>query len=268
MNGSQPTPHWDQNQPTLGQWGVIAAVVLILFCGAAGFLFFAFRTFSQWTQGRNQQATQVAATATAAVQMQLAVIDTARSWPLSIYDSFYENENEWLTGEIDDDYTTMTTAINGVYKWEAVAKQGFVWRIWPRSDTVSDFYLSVEAQNTSDNRAAQYGVVFWNNDDGYYYLEIRDGEYFRVLSVYNQEWTTLIDSTYSAALKAGEANQLEVVAQSDDIYILINGELVGQTTGSHASEGQVGLAIGLSEAGETATILFDNYEFRFPTTAK
>jgi hypothetical protein len=266
MNEENPVSSWDQNQPTFGQWGLIAGIIVILFCGAAGFLFFAYRTYSQWAEGRNQQATQVAATATAEVQYHIDIVNTAREWPLAFFDSFYDNENEWQTGEIDDDYTTMMTSINGRYIWEAEAKQGFVWRIWPQSDTVSDFYISVEAQNTSKNHNAQYGLIFHNNDGSYNYLEIRDNQSFRVLNLYEQEWIELIPSTFSALIQPGEANHLEVVAQSGIFYILINGELVGQTSSSYPTEGQVGLAIGLSEVGETATIEFDNFEFRFPTS--
>jgi hypothetical protein len=254
--------NWDDNQPDYRQWVFVIGIGIVFLCGLAAFIFFGFQTFNRWTVAQNENATQVAATSTAEVATRVRAIQEASRWPTLTFDPFTENVNEWMDGEIDDEYATMSLSVNGRYVWNASAKQGFIWRVWPRSDVVSDFYLAVDAQNLSDNLDAQYGLIFRNNDGAYYYLEVRDTQYFEVYSYINNEWNELITSTYTEAIRPGAVNRLEIAAKDDVFYFLINNQFVGETIGSLPSRGQVGVAIGMSNAGEEATIAFDNFELR------
>ena len=262
MNEEKTSANLENNQPDSRQWALVIGIGIVFLCGLAAFIFFGFQTYNRWTVAQNESATQVAATSTSEVAERVRVIQETSRWPQLILDPFSENVNEWMDGDIDDDYATMLLSINGRYIWDAVAKQGFIWRVWPRSDVVRDFYLTVEAQNLSDNLDAQYGLIFRNNEDGYFFLEVRDTQYFQVYSYANNEWTELITSTYTEAIRPGGVNHLEIAAKDDVFYIVINNQFVGETTGSYPSRGQVGVAIGMSEAGEEAIIAFDNFELR------
>jgi hypothetical protein len=152
-----------------------------------------------------------------------------------------------------------------VYKWEAMAKQGFTWRVWPLSDSTENFYLAVDAQNLGDNIEAQYGLIFRENDDAYFYWEISDTQYFRFFS-YQNEWIELIPSTFTDAIQPGAMNHFVVVSENDEFEFWINDQYVGEASGSYPSAGQAGVAIGLSYEGEQSIIIFDNFELRALST--
>jgi hypothetical protein len=255
------------NQPSTLQWIIIGIVGFVAVCG---FLLFISGTgMTIYSLGRQQQvqAEETAAAATAVVLLRDQEMIEASQWPVVVFDTFDDNQNEWIDGEIDDDYASIQVTINGVYKWDAYAKQGFAWRVWPLSDFTNDFYLAVDAQNAGDNVDAQYGLIFRNNDDAYFYWEVIDTQYFRFFS-YSGGWNELIPSTYSDAIRPGEMNHLVVVSENDEYKFWINDQFVGEASGSFPSKGQAGVAIGLSYEGEESVIIFDNFELRAISTVE
>lgn len=266
MQTKPPENEWAQNQPPAWQWILIVGVAIAVLCGLIVFAVLGYRTYNQWRADRSQKATEEEASeiaeATAAALERTMAIEKAQGWPLLIEENFDNNQNEWMVGEIEDEYSKIRLTLDGSYLWEVTAKQGFVWRVWPRSDIVSDFYLAAEVQNQSRNESAQYGLIFRNNENAYFYLEGRDSGYFRLMLYDGQSWQDLISSTYSELIRPGIANKFAVAAVDDVFYVLINDVFVGQARGNFPSEGQVGVAIGLSGEGEGAIIGFDNFEFR------
>ncbi len=259
-----PKEQWDQNQPKPWQWVLIVGVIITILCGVSTSIIFAYQTYNNWMVARNQNSIQTAATATTVQPKQFEIFEDAKTWQIMMLDTFDGNKNEWMEGDIDDQYTRMTLTLDGKYIWNAVAKRDFIWRIWPESNALRNFYLAVDAQNATANDDAQYGLIFRNNDDSYIFLEIRDSGNFRILSHDDSGWDEMISSTQSDAIQPGEINHLEVISVDDTIFILINDKYVGSTIASSPTEGQVGLAIGLSNTGEKSTIIFDNFELRVP----
>jgi hypothetical protein len=257
----EPEFNPEDNQPSRGQWILIAVVGLIAVCGLL--LFFSGGALTAYSWYREQQAETAATTAaaTAVVNERDLAMKAASEWPVLLFDTFDDNRNGWIDGEIDDQYASIQVTINGVYQWETSAKQGFHWRAWPESDLVSDFYLAVDAQNIGDNIDAQYGLIFRENNDSYFYWEISDTGYYRLFS-YQNDWIELISSTFTEAIQPGAQNHLTVVSENDVFKFWINDQYVGQTTGSVPSKGQAGVALGLSYQGEESVIIFDNFELR------
>jgi hypothetical protein len=268
----------ESNQPSNLQWIIIGVIGFVAVCGIL--LFISGTGLTIYSLGRQQQeqaaatsqaaenaaeATAVAATATAEERIQ--IVAEASEWPIVVFDTFDDNQNEWIDGEIDDDYASIQVTINGTYKWDAYAKQGFAWRVWPEVNLTDDFYLAVDAQNAGDNVDAQYGLIFHNTDDDYFYWEVIDTQYFRFFS-YSNGWNELIGSTYTEAIQPGEINHLVVVSENDEYKFWINGQFVGQASGNFPSSGQAGVAIGLSYEGEESLIIFDNFELRALSTAE
>lgn len=280
MEEHQPVPEFDPatNQPSQRQWIVIAVIGFVAICGVLLFLSGGALTAFSWFNEQQTQATNTAvaaqtqANATAAAATAVAferdqALRAAAQWPEVIFDTFDDNRNEWITGEIDDDYATIQVSIDDVYQWDATAKQGFAWRVWPQSDLTADFYLAVDAQNTGENNEAQYGLVFHNNTAGYFYWEISDTQYFRFYS-YTDDWVELIPSTYTAALQPGALNHLVVISEDGRYKFWINDQFVGEAPGSSPTQGQAGVAIGLSYEGDESIIIFDNFELRALSTVE
>jgi hypothetical protein len=209
-------------------------------------------------------ATQAAVEDTAVAMEAMNAIQIAREWPVLVWDDFDDNQNEWMVGEIEDDYSTMNLEVSDRYIWEVYAKRGFVWRVWPRSEPVSDFYLTVEVQNLSENLEARYGLIFWNDQNSYYYIEVRDSGFFLVSHYDGQGWNNIIDYTESTAISPREVNRLETAMIDETFYLLINGILLAEVPGFSPSEGQAGVAVGLSEQGEESLIAFDRYILKAP----
>ncbi len=259
-------PNYESNQPSTRQWILIGAIGLIALIGVITFVGGGYFTATRLLTERDSRLTATAAAATAVAVADEQAIRSAAKWPLILLEPFNNNDNEWIDGDIDDEYAEISVTINGVYKWVSSAKQGFIWWVWPTSDPVGDFYLAVEAHNQSDLRDAQYGLIFHFNEDteGYNYFEVRDTKYFSVWNYDLNGWTELIPSTPSPAIKPGENNSLEVIAQGDAYYFLINNEVVAETVIGSPTYGYAGVAIGLSSEGEESTIVFDNFELRSP----
>ncbi|MFN2236163.1 MAG: hypothetical protein ACK2U1_18200 [Anaerolineales bacterium] len=258
---TEPGFNPEDNQPSKQQWILIAVVALIAVCGLLLFLSGGVLTAYSWYSEQQAEAIETAAAATEVVVARDQAMIAASEWPVLLFDTFDDNRNDWIDGEIDDQYAAIHVTINGVYQWETSAKQGFHWRVWPESDLVSDFYLAVDAQNIGDNVDAQYGLIFRENNDSYFYWEVSDTQYYRLFS-YQGDWIELIPSTFTEALQPGALNHLVVVAENDVFKLWINDQFVGQTSGSIPSKGQAGIAVGLSYPGEESVIIFDNFELR------
>ena len=254
------------NQPSTLQWVLVVVVGLVAVCGILLFLSGgAFTAFTYFNQQR-ARATETAPTATPDVTAgYLADFQAAAEWPLLLYDTFDDNRNEWIDGEIEDDYATILVTIDGAYNWEVQnAKQGFTWRVWPTVDELKDFYLATDVQNRSENLDAQYGLVFRNQGDDYYYFEVRDGQYFRFFLFESYQWKELLPYTYSEAIRPGDVNRLAVLSQDDQFTLWINDQFVGEARGNTPDQGLVGVIVGLAYADEQSFIAFDNFEVRVP----
>lgn len=266
MDEIPESPNYSENQPTKGQWILIAVVGIVALLGIVTFLAGGYFTAASFMDGRSQQAAETDAAATAVVNKRLEVIGGAARWPLELFDPFNDNENDWIDGTIDDEFAFMDVSINGDYTWEISSKQGFVWWVYPSSDMVDDFYLAVDVINTSSNRDAPRGLIFGLTEDyqAYNYFEIRDTQLFSVWANGQDGWTEIVPYTTATAIRPGEYNHLEVISQDDHYYFLINDQLVADATITYPGEGYAGVAVGLSYADEQSTISFDNYELRVP----
>jgi len=254
--------------PREGSSGITTKVLIALAAAAAVTVLGIGIFVLTWVNERSvQNAADATASASAfnvlAMEAEALRIPASR-WPLLIYDPFDTNEYDWFEGVEDDQYASLSWVIDGSYVWRATAKRDFVWRVWPRSDVVTDFYLSVEARNAGGNPDAQYGLILRNNEGSYYYLEMSDPNLLRFMVSIQGDWDTLIPQTEVASLRPGESNRLTVVAQGERFLFFANDLYVGETFDGRIAEGQNGLAIGLSEPGEETTIVFDNFELRAP----
>lgn len=101
------------------------------------------------------------------------------------------------------------------------------YEVFDELDLTEDW--TVEAKLTKDAGNDRYGLIFAgvNNDDSYrVLLDPEDGE-FAVKRLVNNQWRTVIDYTYSSALKKGSGtNVVKVEKTGDYISVYINGTKV------------------------------------------
>jgi len=187
-------------------------------------------------------------------------------WRTVLCDTFDTNVNDWPGGEYSDERITGERSITaGKYRWETDALNDVIWWSIPDVASVSDFYLTVEARRISGVEDAQYGVIFRRADSNNYGLfKIEDSQYFKFSLRHEGEWTHVIDWTEAAAIRPGGTNRLTVLAEGSHFTFYINEQYVGEADDDRLSRGQLGLAIELADAGDTAVFEFDNFEMRAP----
>ena len=214
----------------------------------------------------NLTATQQVIGSTATAQaVQAIATDSLSLWPTLFSDTFDSNKNDWIIGNGDDEFTTITREIkDGKYTWDVSSKQSVI--AWVAADTkpVSNFHLTVELKQVSGSNQSDYGLIFREDaDSNLYYFGIDDEGFFCLLS-YDNEWTDMIEFTKSSVILPGETNSLTVIADGPNFIFFINDQLVGRMTDDHIPTGTTAVAVELFEADLQAVFEFDNFELRTP----
>jgi len=187
--------------------------------------------------------------------------DVPADWQVALCESFSDNTNEWSNGKSTDDYGTITRTLqDGAYTWDLDAKNGVYWSARYTSQLFSDFYLSSANQVLSGPDATQYSLQFrWVDTDNFYTFLVNDKKQFRSDLMYRGQWQNLIDWTDSDAIQPGGVNELAVKAEGRQFTFFINGENVAEMNDSRLKTGLIGVAAGLSDAGQ-ASVSFDNVQ--------
>ncbi len=220
-------------------------------------------------------AVAAAATATAQAQIQATATAEARlfaplweasGWPIVFSDDFSTVGNGWSLGDYSDALVDGSRSIDGgVYRWTAAASDDFVWWSIPDTGEVSDLYLAVDVQLVDGVSNAQYGLVFRRGENkDYYLLLVRDDGYYDFVGVLGGDWTNLISQAKAPAIEPGRVNRLEIVATGTQFTFYINGEYAGEYSDDQLTQGKPALVVGLSKAGDTSVVEFDNFELRAP----
>ncbi len=195
----------------------------------------------------------------------LKLLETAKTWPLVVKDSFDTNEVGWNTGNFENKRVKGTRKIaHGKYLWEMEALKGdgvYRWHT-PPVNPVSHFCLSAEGRLVMGPVTARYGLIFYREGNDYYAFRIRDSRSFRVRYFENSEYTNPIGNTSTSAIRPGEANRLTVVATDSNIYFYINDQHIGDIPNDKRKKGNTGLIVGLNNLDDKAIIEFDNFELR------
>jgi hypothetical protein len=166
----------------------------------------------------------------------------------------FEDEDASGLG-VDEDSSSRYAYEDGQYVIEVKEPEMIVWaRV---NGSYDDARISVETEVPPGADVSAPGLIFHYQDannfylfsvsnDGYYALELRQGE----------EWITLIDWTESPAIDAVR-NTLRVETAGDDMTLYVNNELLEATSDGTFTDGEVALAVS-SLQESTAEIRFDN----------
>lgn len=206
--------------------------------------------------------------ATATAQAVPSAVDASSRWPLVLLDTFDTNVNNWPMGSASTETAIMTeTFVNGKYRWDMQALQGFHSGAHLKNVSVSDFYLVVETQKINGSNDSHCGVEFRIADtNNKYYFGIYKDQYFTFFLLREGQWTVLIGLTPTTALRTGEVNRIAVIAEGSHFGFFINDQFVAEVDNDQLDSGSVGLAIELSQAGAKAVFEFDNFELHAPSS--
>lgn len=191
-------------------------------------------------------------------------------WPVTIIDSFESNINEWNPfSEIVDEFGSRSFIFeDGKYYWEVLPANTVSVHDTPGMNPISDFAVSVDAQQFSGPEDADYGVVFRESAaDTFYNFNIDNRQNYSLRMNDGGRWTTLIDLTRSAAIRPNGLNRVTVIANDGHFYFFINDQYVDEIGEETLLRGRVGMVVNLFEPGVGAEWEFDNFELRQPWTA-
>lgn len=215
----------------------------------------------------NRQATQTQSAILRATQTQLALdlcisaiqFITYSSYQPQFCDGFRDDANDWSEELTIDEWGERTSKISsGNLLWDYTAYQGLI--SWNTIDDLRtyDFELTIAAQRLAGpEQTACYGLVFRENDVGFYSFKVCDDKYYAVLMSYDDSWSEIISWTTSESINPGEVNQLTVLGRDDTFQLYINGELIDSFQDDTLSSGYVVFFISLAK-DDTAQFSFDN----------
>jgi hypothetical protein len=119
-------------------------------------------------------------------------------------------------------------------EYQILVKEPDYYYLWSNGLRAGDFVLEMDARNVSGNMGA-YGLAFGMNrlDDGdnFYAFFVDTEGYFSLYRHQGDNWTELVEWTYSPALAAGDVvNRLRVERRGDEISLMANGTLLTTVT--------------------------------------
>ena len=180
----------------------------------------------------------------------------------TIFDTFDYNGYGWYTGDYQDDYVAATRQLKGGrFNWVYHAIQPSRLTSVPDMKPIADFQLSAKVQRTSGPLDGSYGLLFRRLDkNNFYNFVISDSQYFAVLLLKDNQWTTLIDWTFTDAIQPGGTNVLKVEGRGSHFTFFVNDQNVGEMDDETFKEGIAGLIAELPHAGDNGTFVFDDFK--------
>lgn len=214
----------------------------------------------------NLTATAAILQATDTATAYLATAANAESnWRVVLKDTFDSNKNNWYVKPTDDEYAkTIYEIKNGKYTWDSTAYQGVINQISIGDTSLSDFYLSVDIQQVSGPNSADYGVTFREDTNSNFYYFGIDGRGEYGFSLYNKDWSTLINWTSSSLIRPGQANRITVLAEGSHFTFFINDQYLTEMSDDTLKNGTTALAIEEANKDDHAVFEFDNVELTTP----
>ncbi len=184
---------------------------------------------------------------------QIAVIQAAAP---TYSDNFRRESDAWYTGE-DEDAAHFFES--GTYHIRVDAKSLLSWSLGDVTD-LADFYLEVDAFYVAGPQNNESGVIFRHlDDDNFYLFGVGNDGLFSLRKKVDGEWQDLQEWLESDAILGEErsVNTLGILAQGEEIHLLINDEVVASLTDDQFSSGNMGLAAGAFDEGGVE-IAFDD----------
>ena len=199
------------------------------------------------------------------------LLEEARSWPSVFLDNFNDNNNNWPTNVVTDDFAIVTSSIrDGKYIFSAQAikpgESAISWNIPSNTPRVDNFYVGVDIQYLEGNTDTAGGLALrmsgeLDAEQSYFvYLKGQAQEVvMRRMAVGGLE---ILVQLKTSMIRPNDINRLEVIAEGSTFKLYVNGQFITETQDSRLSEGTIDFVIVLRVPNTSATYSFDNLEIR------
>jgi hypothetical protein len=197
----------------------------------------------------------------------VATAQQPTSIPAFFSDDFSTDQNSWAIGDFPGEFADSNYQIkNGLYVWTIKSHKIANERTWPEMDALSDFTVTVDARQKSDNvDECDYGILYRDPTDKSLLSFTVSNQQFSVYS-YNEtdNWVEVIPWTDSTAIAPGEFNQMKVTASNGEYSFMVNDQELTTFNYSKISTGQLGLNVDVFPADTTCEFEFDNFQVTTP----
>ena len=171
-----------------------------------------------------------------------------------LLDDNFENADTSGLG-IDEDASSRYAYEGGAYVIEVKEAEKIVWAQVDGTYSNARFAVDTEIPPGADVAAA--GLIFHYQDaDNFYLFSVSNDGYYALEVLEGNEWTVLIDWTQSDAVDAVR-NRMQVETKGDSITLYVNDELLETTSDGTFTQGEAALAVS-SLGASTAEVHFDN----------
>jgi hypothetical protein len=126
-------------------------------------------------------------------------------------------------------------------------------------EEIGDFLLEVEASQVAGPEDGEYGIIFRNAGDEFYYYKVGSDGFYALDMYVDDDWETLVDWTPADALETGEGatNVLGVLANGSVLTLLANDTPLVTVEDDSLAEGVFALAAGTADEGGVEAVFDD-----------
>jgi hypothetical protein len=246
--GTPPTP-----QPVQGKtrWGLILGIiggVLALGCivvAAAGF--FLFRSVSSVAEEIGAITPPVAdVTPLATIQIEPAVV---------LFEDDFESASDSVFNQTSDESSSFSVE-DGVYVQTVHEPNYFVWSF--ARESFDDAVVEVDATLDGPEGGAAAILFRYQDENNFYIWRVYGDGTYSLQRYVDDELAELIAPTEASAINgSGETNRLRVETVGNRIRLFVNDELIGSTSDSSFSDGDLALGVSAEDSPEV-TVRYDN----------
>ena len=195
-------------------------------------------------------------------------------WPVQLCEDF-NSPGDWYVADSDSEYGIIKEqVIDGVYRWQINATKGVINYELPPIDQKSfrDFFLAASLRMVNGSEENDYSLIFRTNDQNsrllsYVFKVNPSYQNFSIQIRTETDTSVLQDWTSSEYIHMGDSwNQLMVLATGSNFAFFINGNTVATITENTYSEGNVGIAANVYNAGDSGLFEYDNILLKAPIT--
>ena len=198
-------------------------------------------------------------------------LPSEKDWPVTLCETFADNQNNWLVENQDNSYTKYSIdVVDGAYTLNYTAKAFAQFKqtalSWFPLAQAQDFALSVTTLMDSEFQNNSWGVAFRTDEnmDSFFLFSIyNDGTY--AFEIYeNGNWIPLISQRVFGGILPGEPNKLTILAEGGDFTFYINDALVNNFSGGLLEGSNIRLLVSAKE-GASAVYSFDDFVMQSPS---
>jgi hypothetical protein len=155
-------------------------------------------------------------------------------------DDFNNNANDWYIGESSDGRADIT---GGKLIIDVFTESYVVWSDLP--DSYNSALMVTNAQVLNPVGDGDFGFVCgMENSENFTALEVSEDGYYAIWKYENDQYTSLVDWTYSNAIPQAGAFTLAAYCGPDKLFLAVNDTILAEIVDPNYKPGRTGLITG------------------------